>query len=102
MTTATAVHTAHTLPREAAQYAGMIGTIVTVCDRQYTVHSVEGRTFYAFDQDGQTTVDINMTPATWITTPIALLVPMGSKIGDGLGVECEVTALRKGVCLTKW
>lgn len=102
MSTATPVHTVATLPREVVQYAGMVGTIVTVGERQYHVHSVEGRTFYVFDQDGQTTIDVNMTPATWITTPIALLLPMGSKIGEGGGVECEVNRLHKGVCLTKW
>lgn len=102
MSTVAPMHTVATLPREVAQYAGMIGSVVTVGERQYTVHSVEGRTFYAFDQDGQTTVDVNMTPAEWIKTPIALILPMGTKIGQGSGVECEVNRLHRGVCLTKW
>lgn len=68
---------------------------------QAVVHSVEGVDWYAFDDNGLTTVDCAMSPAHWITEPRAMVVPMGHKIGDGWGVEVNLARLSRGVCLSK-
>jgi hypothetical protein len=101
MTTVVRVSSTHTLPMEAVQGASWVGQVVTVGEHMFTVHSVEGRDWYAHLQDGQVTVDVNMTPVH-IVEPIAMLLPMGAELGQGFGRECEVNRLTRGVCLTKW
>lgn len=91
----------HTLPIAAVQGASWVGQVVTVDDSMYTVHSVEGADWYAHLQDGQVTIDVNMTPVH-IVEPIATILPVGTKLGQGFGRECKVSRLTKGVCLTKW
>lgn len=100
-TTVRPVSSSHTLPMGAVQGASWVGQIVTVRERQFTVHSVEGSDWYAHLQDGQVTVDINMTPVH-IVEPIATLLPMGTKLGQGFAETCELDRLSKRVCLTKW
>jgi hypothetical protein len=101
MTTAVRVASTHTLPMEAVQGASWVGQIVTVRERQFTVHSVEGADWYAHLQDGQVTVDVNMTPVH-IVEPIATVLPMGAKLGQGFAETYEVSRLTRGVCLAKW
>lgn len=83
-----------------------VGQVVTVQlpysdPWQGVVHSVEGHDWYAFDLDGVTTVDCNMTPASWITEPRAMVIPAGHKIGDGYAVDMPLRVVRRGVCLAK-
>lgn len=82
---------------------GMVGRTVTWRDAQYRIHSVEGPTWYAFESaPGVTTVDGGMTPASWISEPIAMILPAGTKIEEGLGVDgVLVSDLERGVCLSK-
>lgn len=101
MSTVTPIHNVTTLPMDVVQAASLVGQVVTANDRQYTVHSVEGRKFYAFNQDGQVTIDTNMTDATWLGTPIVTLLPMGAKTGQGLSVVEMLPLVRRGVSLVK-
>ena len=83
-----------TITQEIASAIGMVGRVVTVGSAQYKIHSVEGTDWYAFDDQGQTTVDFHMTPASWITFPLATIIPSGHKIG-GYAVPVDPTAERK-------
>lgn len=78
----------------------LVGQVVTWSGNQYKVHSVEGTDFYAFETtDGTIMLDFNLTPIERST--VATIIPMGSKIGDGLGIEVHVFSLVRGVCLGK-
>lgn len=94
-----------TLTPEAAHAVGLIGQVVTFSNwrtaHQYRVHSIEGPSFYAFQNNGKITVDSDLTYTEWLEQPIATLLPMGASIGEGRSVEARVRELRKGVCLTK-
>lgn len=93
-----------TMPRlsdDQIKGIALVGQIVTYGDRQFKVHSVEGRDWYAFDDNGTTTVDLNMTPARWIFDPIARITPSDSVLGEGRTREVKASALRRGVCLEK-
>lgn len=100
MTTVARVATTHTIPLEAVQGMSWVGQIVTVGERQFTVHNIEGRDWYAHLQDGQVTVDIHMTPIH-IVEPIAMVLPMGTKLGEGSAETYEVSRLTRGVSLVK-
>ena len=91
----TTVVTTVTLSHEAAQAASLVGRNVKVdyLGGTWTVHSVEGPTYYAFQQDGRVTVDDGMTLADWITEPIAMIIPVDSKIGEGFGQTIGVSEL---------
>lgn len=102
MTTAVRVASTHTIPTHVIQAASLVGQVVTVNERQCTVHSVEGTDWYAFDQDGQVSIDLNMPHASWLTTPVVTLLPMGCKIGEGVSFVEMLPLVRRGVCLTKW
>lgn len=92
----------HTLTREQIQAITLVGAVVTLDSQQYTVHSVEGVDWYAFNDNGATTVDMGMTRSAWITRPLATLVPAGCKIGEGFAKEgIPVSWLRRGVSLAK-
>jgi hypothetical protein len=79
-----------------------VGSVVTYANAQWTVHSVEGDTWYAFlEDDGTITVDASMTRADWIKEPFALIVPAGCVIGEGFGKEVPLAQVRRGVCLSK-
>lgn len=99
------------IPRSAAtpefcQAVALVGRTVTVrtpgCSLpwQGVVHSVEGSTWYAFDDNGTTVADLNMTLADWIT-PRAFVIPAGHKLGDGFGVEVPLRVVRPAVCLAR-
>lgn len=104
-TTEFAPATVHCLFAPAtARAIAHVGAVVTFANAQWTVHSVEGRDYYAFlSPDGTITVDATMTPATWIEehAPIAMIVPAGHSMGDGFGREVYLTNLTRGVCLDK-
>jgi hypothetical protein len=87
--------------REFATAIGSVGAVVTYGNRQFKIHSVEGPSWYAFDDHGLTSVDCGMSPASWITTPMAVIVPSGSVIGDGVSLEVPLNRVRRGVCLSK-
>lgn len=93
----------HTLSPEIVDGIALVGKIVTVPLRsgQYKVHSVEGHDWYAFDKDGQTTVDLSMSPACWITSPVATVIPTDHEVGEGFSEMFDVTFLRRGVNLVK-
>lgn len=97
----TTVALSATIRRHVIKHAGMVGQIVTVDDRMYMVHSIEGTDWYAFDQDGQTTIDDNMTRASWLTEPLVTVVPLGCKMGDGFSSEFKLSRVRLGVSLVK-
>ena len=87
--------------REFANAIGMVGKVVTYGNRQWILHSVEGPSWYAFDDQGVTTVDATMTPASWITEPVAMIIPTGHLIGEGFGREVYLSQVQRGVCLSK-
>lgn len=93
----------HTLAPDTINAIGMVGQVVTYGGAQYKIHCVEGASFYAYDHQGSTTVDFGLTPAAWLQTPLATLLPSGARLGEGRSVEVPVTSpyLRRGVCLTK-
>ena len=86
-----------TLAPEAVQAIAMVGTKVSPQyrpDQTYTVHSVEGPTWYAFQNDhGDVSIDTSMTLASWLAVPVAMILPEGSKIGEGFGVEVPISSL---------
>jgi hypothetical protein len=84
-----------------ASAIGMVGRVVTVGNRQFKIHSVEGTDWYAFDDQGMTTVDFAMAKASWITFPLATIIPSGHKIGDGFAETVALDQCRPGVCLAK-
>lgn len=97
-TTVTAV------PAETLKNIAMVGHIVTWQGEQFTLYSVEGYDYYAFQSSAKPdtiTVDFSMTPSEWRRNPRAFLLPMGYKIGDGLGFEVHLKEVRKGVSLAK-
>ena len=89
------------ITRDVAQAIGMVGKIVTVGNSQYKIHSVEGTDWYAFDDQGLTSVDFSMSPASWITEPEATIIPSGHKIGEGYAETVPLRRCRPGVCLAK-
>lgn len=92
------VSSTHTLPMNAELLGALplVGQPVTLGVRNFTVHSIEGDTWYAFDQDGQVTVDVHMTRRWLSGEPMALIIPEGSKVGDGLSQLVPVTAITPG------
>lgn len=90
-----------TLTPDMIKGISMVGRVVTVGNDQYKIHSVEGTDWYAFDDQGTTTVDFAMAKASWITFPLATIIPSGHKIGDGLSTVVALDQCRPGVCLSK-
>lgn len=91
------------LANETVQGIALVGQIVTFpgSPGQYKVHSVEGRNWYAFDDQGSTKVDLDMTVASWITEPLANIIPVGHKIGEGFAQTVRVGMIKRGVNLKK-
>lgn len=80
----------------------MVGRVVTHANAQYAIRCVEGHDWFAFESAPQVTkIDFNMTPAPWITEPVATLIPAGRSLGDGFGKEVPIGDVRLGVCLVK-
>lgn len=91
-----------TYTAEIAHAISLTGKTVTVGTAQYYVHSIEGHDWYTFrDENGSITIDINLTPSRWITTPIATLIPSGHKFGDGHSEMRPIASIKRGVCLEK-
>lgn len=90
-----------TLPVETVRAIAMVGRVVTMGDSQFKIHSVEGRDYYAFDDDGMITADLDMTPAHHITVPWAHIYPSTAQISDGFGQTVPLAKVRLGVCLAK-
>ena len=83
-----------TLTTEAAQAVAKIGTEVFLFGQPYTVYSVEGRDWYAFEaEDGTITLDASMPIADHLSSPVALILPEGTKIGEGFGREVRLSDL---------
>lgn len=93
-----------TLDQSMIYALSMVGRVVTYRNNQYKIHSVEGRSWYAFDQgDGSTKIDCDMPVSTWLDEPIANLIPSGHKVGDGYMIDVPLYSprLSAGVCLAK-
>jgi hypothetical protein len=79
---------------EAAQAVAKIGTEVHLFGQPYTVYSVEGYDYYAFQtEDGTITLDTDMPRSSWLSSPVALILPEGTKIGEGFGREVRLSDL---------
>lgn len=87
--------------RSDIKIIAMVGKIVTKGDRQFKVHSVEGKTWYAFDDNGQTVIDMGFPALSTMEQPLLTLLPDGAKIGQGFAVEAFASDVSRGVCLTK-
>lgn len=98
------MNTIESIPTQTIKSVALVGRTVTFCDQQWKVYSVEGYDYYAFqsatDSDS-ITCDFAMTPSEWKREPVAMILPVGAKIGEGLGKEVPVKWLKLGVCLTK-
>lgn len=98
------VHTIEAIPAQTIKTVALVGNVVTYDSQQWTVYAVEGYDYYAFQSghgNGSVTCDFSMTPSEWHRRAMAHLLPMGAKIGEGLGVTAPVGELSKGVCLAK-
>jgi len=83
-----------TMTPQAAQAIAKIGTEVFLFGQPYTVYSVEGRDWYAFQaEDGTITVDTAMPVSEWLASPVAMILPEGTKIGEGFGREVHLSDL---------
>lgn len=95
--------TTHTLSPMIVEGLSFVGKIVTVegMPGQFKVNSVEGDTWYACDKDGVTVIDLDMTSASWMTFPLATIIPVGHRLGDGFAETIALSSLRRGVNLSK-
>lgn len=83
-----------TLTTEAAQAVAKIGTEVFLYGQPYTVYSVEGRDWYAFEApDGTITLDTTMPVSDRLSSPVAYILPEGTKVGEGFGREVRLSDL---------
>lgn len=88
--------------RSDIKIIAMVGKIVTKGNRQFKVHSVEGRTWYAFNNDrDETVIDMGFPALSTMEQPLLTLLPDGAKIGQGFAVEAFASDVSRGVCLTK-
>lgn len=87
-----------TLPRDPQliDAISIVGLHATYADQAYVIHSVEGPTWYVFDQDGQTTIDTYMTPVK-LTEPCTMLFP----VDGGPTMEVPRSWVTVGHCLVK-
>lgn len=92
-----------TLPQADVDKIALVGKIVTFpgSNGQFKVHSVEGPTWYAFDRDGETVLDLGLTKSRVITEPLATIMPSDTQIGQGFAETVRVGMIRRGVNLTK-
>lgn len=95
------VATTSTIPMDAefTHALTLVGQLVTYANSQFTVHSVEGDTWYAFNQDGQITFDTGMTPRWLKSEAQVTLIPSGSHLGYGDSVNVPMSWVRRGVSL---
>jgi hypothetical protein len=78
---------------DIAQYAGLVGRTVTYRDQPWKIHSVEGVTWYAFQDGDVVKIDQGMSPGSWLRVPRVMIHPVGTKIGEGFGMEIDLPAL---------
>lgn len=98
------MNTVEAIPAPTLKSIALVGRVVTYAARQWQVHSVEGYDYYAFPAaagSDTVTCDFAMTPSEWRREPVAVILPVGSKIGEGLSKEVPVKYLKLGVCLVK-
>lgn len=91
------------LPQVETDKIALVGKIVTFpgSNGQFKVYSVEGATWYAFDQEGETVIDLGLTPSPSINEPLAYLIPSGTTYDQGFGETVRVGTIKRGVSLTK-
>lgn len=90
------------LTPEQAHAVSLIGKPVTVGDRQYRLHSVEGGDWYThLSTDGMIVIDQGLSGGQWITFPIATLIPAGHTLGDGFSETHALDQVKRGVTLSK-
>lgn len=96
--------TVEAIAPETLHGMSMVGKTVTYNGEQFKIYSVEGYDWYAFQSPTNptgVTCDFRMTPAEWKRQPLAFLLPMGHKIGDGAGFEVRLSTVTRGICLAK-
>ncbi len=83
----------------------MVGKVVTYCDEQFKIYSVEGVDFYAYNgteaDGGPITLDFFDAPS-YRQSVYAFLLPTDCKIGEGFGFEVPLSQCKPGVSLAKW
>lgn len=97
-------YTVTRLPAPTLNAIGRVGETVTYANQQYRVYAVEGVDYFAFASApdwAETVCDFDMTRATWITEPVATLLPVGAWVGQGQAITVPLRFARKGVCLAK-
>lgn len=98
------MNTVEAIPAQTLKSIALVGRVVTYASQQWQVHSVEGYDYYAFPSatgKDAVTCDFAMTPSEWRREPVAVILPVGAKIGEGLSKEVPVKYLKLGVCLVK-
>lgn len=96
------MHTVTAIPAQTIRNIALVGRVVTYQGEQYKCYSVEGYDYYAFCSAlGGITADFAMTPSEWKRQGWVFLLPMGAKIGDGVGIEVPLTSVKTGLTLTK-
>jgi hypothetical protein len=97
MSTTVQLDRAITSDPELLRAIALVGNVVTYLDQQWTVQEVEGIDWYAFDDDGVTTVDCGLTRAPHRAEPLALVIS-----ADGESKAwAAASQLKRGVCLVK-
>lgn len=87
---------------DQAEAVSLIGKSVTVGDRQYTCHSIEGGSWYAhLNSEGLVVIDTLLSGGHWITQPLANLLPAGCELGQGFMEEHPLSQVKRGVTLVK-
>lgn len=86
-----------TLSDQTIQGVAIVGKIVTAGSRQFKIHSVEGPTWYAFDQDGETVLDLGLTKVSGYEKIICTTVPSA----QGFTQQFELHQVERRVCFEK-
>lgn len=91
------------IPAQTLTAIAMIGRTVTYQGVQFKLYSVEGFNWYThLSTDGRSVIcDFNMTESEYRRAPLAFLLPMGCKIGDGFGMEVRFAHVSRGISLAK-
>lgn len=99
----TSVETTSYIDTSTLQAIGMVDRTVSYANRQWKIYSIQGSGYYAFQSavSRSVAINFNMPEAPWYADPIATLLPVGAKIGEGHAVEVPLHMVRVGVCLAK-
>lgn len=95
------MNTVTSVPAATLDAIAVVGKIVTHGNHQYRVHSVEGHTWFAYDDNGTIRMDLDLPASRWITEPLVGIIPMGSKIAAHAAEMVPLHQVRRGVCLVK-